>query len=159
MTRSTPYGLPSQWSSIQASSISSSSGVNASAPSTPKPPARLTAATTSRQWEKAKIGNSMPNLSQTGVRTLCLLLRGAGEFLTGRQVEGTVRPVTPQPQDRLAADQQAAAQKATAEFETPTPEQIVAISAQHVAMMETSVADDTWVWVGMEHLLLHTIGR
>src|SRR3954452_24589092 len=57
-----------------------------------------------------------------------------------------------QPQDRQA-------QQATAEFETPTPEQIVAISAQHVAMMETSEADDTWIWVGMEHLLLHTIGR
>src|SRR3954471_11682901 len=69
MTRSTPYGLPSQWSSIHASSISSSSGVNASAPSTPKPPARLTAATTSRQCENAKMGNSIPNMSQTGVRT------------------------------------------------------------------------------------------
>jgi deazaflavin-dependent oxidoreductase (nitroreductase family) len=50
-------------------------------------------------------------------------------------------------------------QQATSSFETPTPEQIVAISAKHVAMMETSDADDTWIWVGMEHLLLHTIGR
>ena len=50
-------------------------------------------------------------------------------------------------------------QQATTEFETPTPEQIVAISAKHVAMMETSDAHDTWIWVGMEHLLLHTIGR
>ena len=47
----------------------------------------------------------------------------------------------------------------TAEFETPTPEQIVKISGKHVAMMETSDADDTWIWVGMEHLLLRTIGR
>ena len=54
---------------------------------------------------------------------------------------------------------QSGQQKATAEFSTPTPEQIVAISAKHVAMMETSDADDTWIWVGMEHLLLRTIGR
>jgi deazaflavin-dependent oxidoreductase (nitroreductase family) len=45
------------------------------------------------------------------------------------------------------------------EFTTPTREEIVAISAKHVAMMETSDADDTWIWVGMEHLLLRTIGR
>ena len=32
------------------------------------PPALLTAATTSRQWLKAKIGNSMPKRSQMGVR-------------------------------------------------------------------------------------------
>jgi deazaflavin-dependent oxidoreductase (nitroreductase family) len=50
-------------------------------------------------------------------------------------------------------------QRATRAFETPTPEQIVEISATHVAMMETSDADDTWIWVGMEHLLLHTVGR
>jgi deazaflavin-dependent oxidoreductase (nitroreductase family) len=50
-------------------------------------------------------------------------------------------------------------QRATAAFETPTKEQIVTISAEHVAMMETSDADDTWIWVGMEHLLLHTVGR
>src|SRR6266404_4605627 len=36
------------------------------APSTPKPPARLTAATTSRQWLKASSGNSMPSISQIG---------------------------------------------------------------------------------------------
>lgn len=50
-------------------------------------------------------------------------------------------------------------QKATQSFRTPTREEIVAISAQHVAMMESSDADDTWIWVGMEHLLLHTVGR
>src|SRR5258708_7012426 len=42
------------------------SGVCAVAPSTPKPPARLTAATTSRQWLKASRGNSMPSMSQIG---------------------------------------------------------------------------------------------
>jgi deazaflavin-dependent oxidoreductase (nitroreductase family) len=50
-------------------------------------------------------------------------------------------------------------QQATQDFSTPTPEQIVKISAKHVALMETSDADDTWIWVGMEHLLLRTIGR
>ncbi len=55
-------------SSIQFSSISSCSGENPTAPSTPKPPALETATTTSRQWVKAKIGNSMPSSSQMGVR-------------------------------------------------------------------------------------------
>src|ERR1700737_2487543 len=55
-------------SSIQLSSISSWSGLNASAPRTPKPPALLTAATTSRQCENANSGNSMPSRSQIGVR-------------------------------------------------------------------------------------------
>ena len=32
------------------------------------PPARLTAATTSRQWLNAKIGSSIPNISVTRVR-------------------------------------------------------------------------------------------
>src|SRR5258707_11057674 len=36
------------------------------APSTPNPPARLTAATTSRQWLKANRGNSIPSMSQSG---------------------------------------------------------------------------------------------
>ena len=60
-------------------------------------------------------------------------------------------PVTSQPPARE--------QRADHEFETPTKEQIVQISAKHVAMMETSDTDDTWIWVGMEHLLLHTVGR
>src|SRR5579864_5155409 len=54
-------------SSIQSSSISSCSGLNPTAPSTPRPPALLTAATTSRQWVKAKIGYSIPNTSHSGV--------------------------------------------------------------------------------------------
>jgi deazaflavin-dependent oxidoreductase (nitroreductase family) len=35
----------------------------------------------------------------------------------------------------------------------------VGISQKHVSMMETSGADDVWVWVGMKHVLLRTIGR
>ena len=63
-------------------------------------------------------------------------------------------PVTSQPPGG-----QPGSQKATAEFRTPTRDEIVAISAQHVAMMETSDADETWIWAGMEHVLLRTIGR
>ena len=58
-----------------------------------------------------------------------------------------------------AVTSQPGGQAVTAEFETPTPEQIVKISGKHVALMESSDADDTWIWVGMEHLLLRTIGR
>lgn len=45
------------------------------------------------------------------------------------------------------------------EFRTPSREGIVGISHKHVAMMESSDADDVWVWAGMHHLLLRTIGR
>jgi deazaflavin-dependent oxidoreductase (nitroreductase family) len=47
----------------------------------------------------------------------------------------------------------------SSEFSTPTRDEIVDISAKHVAMMESSDADDAWVWVNMHHVLLHTIGR
>src|SRR5512140_1200981 len=63
------------FSSIHFSSTSSCSGVKPTAPSTPKPPALLTATTTSRQWVKAKIGNSMPSLSQMSV---CMVSPGVG---------------------------------------------------------------------------------
>ena len=65
--RSTPYGRPPTSSSIHFRSISSCSGVCATAPSTPMPPALVTAATTSRQWVKARIGTSMPNISVMAV--------------------------------------------------------------------------------------------
>jgi hypothetical protein len=65
---STPYGVSPTCSSSQASSTSSCSGLKPTAPSTPRPPARETAATTSRQWLKAKIGNSIPSVSQMSVR-------------------------------------------------------------------------------------------
>jgi deazaflavin-dependent oxidoreductase (nitroreductase family) len=47
----------------------------------------------------------------------------------------------------------------SSEFTTPSQDEIVDISAKHVAMMESSDADGAWVWVGMHHVLLHTIGR
>src|SRR5207249_9417144 len=48
-------------SRIQVRSTSSCSGVWATAPSTPRPPALVTAAATSRQCVKAKMGKSIPN--------------------------------------------------------------------------------------------------
>src|SRR5262249_42449272 len=53
--------------STQSSSIPGGWGLNPPAPSTPRPPALLTAATTSRQCVKAKMGYSIPNWSQSGV--------------------------------------------------------------------------------------------
>ena len=47
----------------------------------------------------------------------------------------------------------------SSEFTTPTRDEIVTISAQHVAMMETSDDDSVWIWVNMHHVLLRTIGR
>ena len=67
-SRSTPNGLPLTSASIQLRSMSSCSGEWATAPSTPHPPALVTAATTSRQWLKAKIGTSMPTRSVAAVR-------------------------------------------------------------------------------------------
>ena len=48
--------------------LSSWSTVKPTAPRTPMPPVLHTAATTSRQWVKAKIGNSMSRRSAMGVR-------------------------------------------------------------------------------------------
>jgi deazaflavin-dependent oxidoreductase (nitroreductase family) len=47
----------------------------------------------------------------------------------------------------------------SSEFATPTRDEIVSISQKHVEMMESSDSDNAWVWVGMHHVLLHTIGR
>jgi deazaflavin-dependent oxidoreductase (nitroreductase family) len=45
------------------------------------------------------------------------------------------------------------------EFTTPSRDEIVAISQKHVELMEHSDADDTWIWAGMNHVLVRTIGR
>src|SRR5437868_8853559 len=76
------------------------SGECAVAPSTPNPPARLTAATTSRQWLKASSGNSIPRMSQIGdfmvgcslwrpraSRSLLVLIGGVDPTLTHRGLE------------------------------------------------------------------------
>ena len=69
ITTSTPYGFPSVFSSSQVSTCSSSSGsLNRTAPSTPSPPARETAAATCSDGVKAKIGYSIPKRSHSSVR-------------------------------------------------------------------------------------------
>src|ERR1039458_10369483 len=67
---STPYGFPPECTSIHFNSSSSWSAVKCDVPSVPIPPDRDTAATTSRQWENAKIGFSNPKYSITGVSIL-----------------------------------------------------------------------------------------
>jgi deazaflavin-dependent oxidoreductase (nitroreductase family) len=45
------------------------------------------------------------------------------------------------------------------EFVEPSRDEIPGISRQHVAAMETSDDDSVWVLAGMNHVVLHTIGR
>lgn len=45
------------------------------------------------------------------------------------------------------------------EFVEPTPEEIVQITKQHVAAMEATDDDAAWIHAGMNHVVLHTIGR
>jgi deazaflavin-dependent oxidoreductase (nitroreductase family) len=47
----------------------------------------------------------------------------------------------------------------SSDFTTPDRTKIPAISASHVAMMESSDDDSVWIWVNMHHVLLRTIGR
>jgi deazaflavin-dependent oxidoreductase (nitroreductase family) len=44
-------------------------------------------------------------------------------------------------------------------FHEPPRDQIPAISAMHVAAMETSDADEVWIGAGMKQLMLCTVGR
>ncbi len=44
-------------------------------------------------------------------------------------------------------------------WETPTHDQITAISKQHVAGMEATDHDAAWIVAGMHHVLLRTVGR
>ena len=66
MTMSTPYGRSPTCSSSHELDLESSA-LKPTAPRTPSPPALDTAAATSRQWVKAKIGNSMPRRSQSSL--------------------------------------------------------------------------------------------
>src|SRR5580704_6283334 len=71
MTTSMPYGRPSVWLSIQVSAASRSAGsLKRTQPSTPRPPARLTAAATCSDGVKPTMGCSMRSWSQRGVRTV-----------------------------------------------------------------------------------------
>ena len=71
MTTSMPYGRPSVFRSIQSRTASSSAGsLKRTQPSTPRPPARLTAAATCSDGVKPTMGCSMPSRSHRGVRTV-----------------------------------------------------------------------------------------
>ena len=50
-------------------------------------------------------------------------------------------------------------QKVEQTWETPPPDEIVSLSAQHVAAMETMEVDEVWQQAGMHHVLLRTVGR
>jgi deazaflavin-dependent oxidoreductase (nitroreductase family) len=47
----------------------------------------------------------------------------------------------------------------SSEFATPSRGKIVEISRKHVSLMESSDADEVWIWAGMQHVMLQTIGR
>jgi deazaflavin-dependent oxidoreductase (nitroreductase family) len=50
-------------------------------------------------------------------------------------------------------------QRVEQHWETPSNDEIVAISHQHVEAMETSDDDAVWFVAGMHHIVVHTIGR
>lgn len=50
-------------------------------------------------------------------------------------------------------------QKVDQVWETPPPEQIVELTKAHVAAMEASDDDLIWKQVGMDHILIETVGR
>ncbi|MSY45773.1 MAG: hypothetical protein F2686_09155, partial [Actinobacteria bacterium] len=50
-------------------------------------------------------------------------------------------------------------QKVEQEWETPSPEEIIALTRAHVEALETSADDGIWVMAGMHHLLVRTTGR
>src|SRR5687767_7388698 len=77
MTMSTPYGLPSVFSSIHVKARSrSSASLNLTHPRTPSPPARLIAAATCSDGVKPKIGCSMPSSSHRLVRMILHVATG-----------------------------------------------------------------------------------
>lgn len=45
------------------------------------------------------------------------------------------------------------------DFVEPSRDEIPGISRQHVEAMESSDSDDVWVIAGMNHVVLHTVGR
>lgn len=44
-------------------------------------------------------------------------------------------------------------------WDTPSHDEIVSLTRQHVAAMETTDDDIVWIQAGMHHVLLHTVGR
>ena len=50
-------------------------------------------------------------------------------------------------------------QKVEQRWETPSADEIPAISAQHAAFLESTADEAAWVIAGMHHVIVHTIGR
>ena len=50
-------------------------------------------------------------------------------------------------------------QKVEQAWQTPTHEQIIELTKQHVAALETVDLDVAWVQAGMHHIVVRTIGR
>ena len=76
MTTLMPYGRPPVLASIQSRARSSSAGsLKRTQPSTPRPPARLTAAATCSDGVKPTMGCSMPRGSHSAVRRWAVLRR------------------------------------------------------------------------------------
>jgi deazaflavin-dependent oxidoreductase (nitroreductase family) len=50
-------------------------------------------------------------------------------------------------------------QKVEQEWETPSAEEIVVLTAAHVEAMETMDIDEVWQQAGMHHVMLRTVGR
>ncbi|MCD9624685.1 nitroreductase/quinone reductase family protein [Rhabdothermincola salaria] len=44
-------------------------------------------------------------------------------------------------------------------FDEPSRDEIPGISRQHTAFLETTDAEEAWIIAGMDHVILHTIGR
>ena len=44
-------------------------------------------------------------------------------------------------------------------FDEPTRDEIPGISRQHTAFLETTDAEEAWIIAGMDHVILHTVGR
>lgn len=44
-------------------------------------------------------------------------------------------------------------------FDEPSRDEIPGISRQHTAYLETTDAEEAWIIAGMDHVILHTVGR
>lgn len=44
-------------------------------------------------------------------------------------------------------------------FDEPTRDEIPQISRQHTAYLESTDAEEAWIIAGMDHVILHTVGR
>src|SRR3954453_2874407 len=69
----------------------------------------------------------------------------------------TARVARPNP--ARAAWRQIMSEQKNDEFIEPSPEEIVLFTKEHVSQLEQTDGDDVWVVGGMNHVLVHTVGR